>query len=200
MNKGKKGSNIQQKNGEKSNKKICITFIAVMAGLYLMGYFVGRMTARLQKSMSFAQLFGEMKQTAVQVLPVVFIVVSILGIVIPVAAFLSCNSLYKKLQKDMDNDVLWDTLEEKLNFPMILSNVFSMALFCLFFCELYEILVMGYGKNSSAQQGVVILGMVLFVIATVVGILILKLVVDMVKKLNPEKREMFWIFSFRRCG
>lgn len=96
MNKGKKGSNIQQKSGEKSNKK---------------------------------------------------------------------------LQKDMDNDVLWDTLEEKLNFPMILSNVFSMALFCLFFCELYEILVMGYGKNSSAQQGVVILGMVLFVISFVCAVL-----------------------------
>lgn len=200
MNKTKERSNsgIQKHADEKSNKKIYIIFAAFLVFLYAAGYVVGRLAAKAEKAVSFENLLALGTDFAVQALPIVFLVVSVVGIVFPVIVFLSCYSLYKRLQKERENDDLWDILEEKLNGPMICSNLFAMIELCLFFCCMYEFLVTDYGKNGGSQAVLRFGGVVLFLIAAVVDILIPKLTLDIEKKLNPEKRGNIFDLQFQK--
>lgn len=186
------------RNTRKSNKAIFITFIVVFLVLYAAGYFAGRMAAGVEGTDSFEQVTQTVKEFLINVLPIAFLAVSVLAIVIPTITFLSCNSMYKKLQNDRDNDDLWDSLEDRLNVPMILSNAFSIIDTCLFFCFLYVSLVMDYGKNGGYQTVIIIAGFLLFVIAAILEIVIPKLTLDIEKKLNPEKQGNILDFNFQR--
>lgn len=185
-------------NTRKSNKAIFITFIAVLLILYAAGYFVGRMVARVEGTVSFEQVTQTVKAFLIHALPIVFLVVSVLAIVILTIAFLSCNAMYKKLQNDRDNDDLWDLLEDRLNVPVILSNAFSIIDTCLFCCILYASLVTGYGKNGGYQTVILIAGFLLFVIAAILEIVIPKLILDIEKKLNPEKQGNVLDLNFQK--
>lgn len=185
-------------NIKKSNKAIFITFIAVILVLYVAGYFAGRMAVGMEGTDSFEQVTQRVKEFLINVIPIAFFAVSVLAIVIPTIAFLSCNSMYKKLQNDRDNDDLWDSLEDRLNVPMILSNAFSIIEVCLFFCFLYASLIMNDGKNGGYQTVILIVGFLLFVIAAILEIVIPKLILDIEKKLNPEKQGNILDFNFQK--
>lgn len=185
-------------NTKKSNKTIFITFIAVFFALYVAGYFGGRVAASMEGTASFEQVTQTVKEFLIGSLPIVFLVVSVSAIVILTIAFLSCNAMYKKLQNDRDNDDLWDSLEDRLNVPVILSSVFSILDVCLFCCFLYASMVTDYGKNGGYQKALVIAGFVFFVIASVMEIVIPKLILDIEKKLNPEKQGNILDFNFQK--
>ena len=182
----------------KSNKKIIITFIAVMVILYAAGYFIGRIAAEAERASGFNEIIKNWKHFLINLLPPVFAAVSAFAVMLPVIKFISCNSMYKELQKDRDNDDLWDTLEEKLNGPMICSNIFSVIEVFLFFSFLYVSLISDYGKNGGYQTVLIIADFVLFLIASVTEVLIPKLVIDIEKKLNPEKEGNLLDFRFHR--
>lgn len=185
-------------NAKKSNITAFITFIAVFLAVCVAGYFSGRMTARMEGAASFEQVTQSIKEFMIHALPIVFLVVSVLAILIMMISYLSCKSMYKKLQNDRDNDDLWDLLEDRLNVPVILSSVFSIIDICLFFCLLYVSMLTGYGKNEFYQNVLMIVGFYVFVIASVMEIVIPKLVLDIEKKLNPEKQGNILDYKFQK--
>lgn len=180
-------------NTKKSSKSIFITFIVALLVFFAVGYFGGRMAAGLESADSFEQVIQAGKEFLLHAFPIAFLAVSVLAIVIPTIAFLSCNSMYKKLQKDRDNDDLWDSLEDRLNVPLILSNAFSIIEICGFFCFLYAGCKMG-----GCQAVIVIAGFVLFAVAAILEIVIPKLILDIEKKLNPEKQGNILDFNFQK--
>ena len=172
----------------KNNLRIVITFILLLVVSCIAGFICGRLVAHAKEMGSVDNTIQIVKNIIRQSFPVVFIIVSILGVVVQIIAFGQCNLMYEKLQTDKENDDLWDSLEDKLNRPMILSNVFSMLNIVLFFCFLYDVLLFDYEKTERYGQLVTILGIIIFVIATIISIVITALTLNIEKKLNPEKQ------------
>jgi hypothetical protein len=171
--------NKQNKKSNKSNQRILIVFIIILAASMVGGYVFGRVMARAEKNVTLVNLFSEVKEFLVGAIPVAFIIVSIMGIIICVASFIRCYVMYKKLQNDKENDDLWDTLEDKLNQPMILSSAFLLVLLCLFLC---------FECQAQYQPALFIAINLLFVADCAMAIVIQKLIIDIEKKLNPEKQ------------
>jgi hypothetical protein len=169
-------------NDKKSNHKILIIFISILAVSAVGGYIAGRVVARAERNVSLVNLACEVKEFLVGATPFVFIVVSILGIIISLVSFMRCQVMYKKLQNDKENDDLWDALEEKLNQPMILSSAFCLVVLCLFLC------CMVIACQEQYQPVLFIAISLSFVADYVVVIVIQKLIIDIEKELNPEKR------------
>lgn len=185
----------RSENRKKSNKEIILIFIAVLVGCYVVGFALGILSAKAEGTAILENIITAVKTFVTNFILVAFMIVSALGILIPLTAFIKCNGMYQKLQSDRDNDELWDALEDQLNHPMILSNVFSMINLCLFFCVLQKNI---YGKEGGYPLVWVIVGVVLFFLASVVEILIPKLTLDIEKKLNPEKQGNVLDFQFRK--
>lgn len=186
-----------KKQKEKSTKKIFIIFVLVLAICFLAGYIVGKIMGKVDKAQGLDTVAAAIRAFAFDAIPILFAVVSFLGCLLPVIVYARCNTLYKQLQKERENDDLWDTLEDKLNVPMILSNIFSIVELCLFFCFLYEIEA-GYGKAGGYSSVMLVIAVVLFVITTGIEILIPKLTVDIEKALNPEKHGNVLDFQFHK--
>lgn len=171
---------------ERSNKRILITFILMIAACGGIGYFFGMITAKTEETDTLAKAVDVVKDVVLQSFPILFMIVAVLSIVIPTIAYIRCHKMYQKLQADRDNDELWDHLENALNGPMITSTLFSIANVCLFLCFVYGAVTAKiderYGKT------VVLIGLAVFVISTVMEILIPHLVVKIEKELNPEKK------------
>ena len=171
---------------ERSNKRILITFILMIVACGVIGYFFGMITAKSEETQTFAQTVDVMKNVVIQSFPVLFMIVAVLSIIIPTIGYIHCNKMYQKLKADRDNDELWDHLENALNGPLITSTLFSIANMCLFLCFVYGAVTdkidERYGKT------VLLIGLVVFVISTVMGIVIPHLVIKIEKELNPEKK------------
>ncbi len=177
---------MNNKKKERSDKRILLTFILMVAACGVIGYFFGMITAKTEETDTFAQAVEVMKDAVIQSFPVLFMIVAVLSIIIPAIAYIRCHKMYQKLQADRDNDELWDHLEDALNGPLITSSLFSIANMCLFLCFVYgavtDKLDERYGKT------VLLIGLVVFVISTVMGIVIPHLVIKIEKELNPEKK------------
>jgi hypothetical protein len=166
----------------RQNKKILILFIIILAASMAGGFTFGRLMSRAEKTVTLVNFACDAKEFLVRSIPGVFIIVSVFGIILPLVSFLKCYAMYKELQNDKENDDLWDTLEECLNQPMILSNAFFMVILCLFLC----CLITGY--QDEYPSAVLITIYLLFAATCVTGILIPKRTLDIEKKLNPEKQ------------
>jgi uncharacterized membrane protein len=174
--------NKQNKKGSKSNQKILLIFIAILAASMVGGFVFGRLMANAEDTVTLVNLARDIKEFFVRAIPVVFVITFVLGMILSLTSFLRCHMMYKKLQNDRENDDLWDALEEKLNQPIILTNSFFMVILCLFFCCLIT------EKQAAYSSVVFITIFLLFVAFGVMGILIPKMTIDIEKKLNPEKQ------------
>lgn len=100
---------------EKSNKKIVVEFVAFLVVSLLVGFTVGFFTGYTDELGGRDKAIELLKTSIMNSVPVLLIITATLGIVIPLFSFSKCKSMYDKLQKNMEDDDLWDTLEEKLN-------------------------------------------------------------------------------------
>jgi hypothetical protein len=174
--------NKQNKKSSKSNRKILLIFIAILAASMVGGFIFGRLMVRAEETVTLVNFARDTREFFVRAIPVLFVIASVLGMILSLTSFLRCNAMYKKLQNDRENDDLWDALEEKLNQPIILTNSFYMVILCLFFCCLIT-------ENRAAYSSAVFIAIfLLFVASCVMGILIPKMTIDIEKKLNPEKQ------------
>ena len=87
--------------------------ISALAICFLAGYIVGKIMGKVEKTQSFDAVVTAIRAFALDAIPILFAVVSLLGCLLPVIAYARCNMIYKQLQKDRENDDLWDTVEEK---------------------------------------------------------------------------------------
>jgi hypothetical protein len=172
----------KNKKGNKSDRRILIIFILIIAVSLVSGFVLGRLIRRAEQTVTLVTFVGDAKAFLISAVPAIFMIVTILGIILPLASFARCNVMYKKLQKDKENDDLWDTLEDTLNRPMILANAFSMVVLCLFCCFLI------IGIQGKEQTTLFKICFLLFIVFACVETQILKLTVEIEKKLNPEKQ------------
>lgn len=184
-------------NKKEDDKKIYIIFIAVMVVLYGAGYLAGRLIAKGEKNGNLEVLLTSMKNTLTVTVPLLFILLAVVSLIVVLMLYLSCKKMYKKLQDD-PNDDLWDLLEDKLNVPMILVNAMQIVDVFFFGFIIWLAEFASYGKNGDFETVVVVADFILFVLVLVAGMLVPKGIVDIEKKLNPEKQGNVFDFRFEK--
>lgn len=184
------------KKNKKSDKKIYITFIVVMAVLYGAGYLAGRLVARGEKSGNLEAVLKVLKNSFASIMPPFYLVLAVVSLFVVCMLYLSCKKMYKTLQADSENNNLWDCLDDKLNQSLILSNVMSIMNIFFFGCVIWLVEFVSYGKNGGYEAVIVIADCIFFVVLLAVELLVPKGIVDIEKKLNPEKQGNVFDFKF----
>ncbi|MDE6434467.1 MAG: DUF3169 family protein [Lachnospiraceae bacterium] len=184
------------KSNKKSDKKIYITFIVVMAVLYGAGYQAGRLVARGERSGSLEAVLGALKNSLTTVVPPLYFVLAVVFLIVVCILYLSCKKMYKALQNNPEDDDLWDCLEDKLNQPLILANVMSILNIFFFGCVTWMAEFNSYGKSGGYEAVIVIADCILFFVILAAVMLVPKGIVDIEKKLNPEKEGNVFDFKF----
>ena len=183
------------KSNKKSDKKIYITFIVVMVVLYEAGYLVGSLLAKGERNGSLKTVLEALKDS-LTVVPLLYFVLAIASLIAVGTLYLFCKKMYKNLQDNPEDDDLWDCLEDKLNQPMILSNVMGNLNLFFFGYVIWMAEFNSYGKNGGYETVIVIADSVLFFVILASEILVQKGVLDIEKKLNPEKQGNVFDFKF----
>lgn len=184
-----------KKNG-KSNKKIYITFIIILAISYGVGYAAGTLVGKAEKNGGMDTMLAILKDGLTFITPPLFLSLAVIFLIVVLIIFWSCKKMYKKLQVHPEDDDLWDTLEEKLNYPMILANVMMIMDVFFFACITWLAESTSYGNNGGYEAAILVADVILFVVVLIVGLFITKGTVDLEKKLNPEKQGNVFDFHF----
>lgn len=184
------------KSNKKDDRKIYITFFVVMAVLYGAGYLVGKFIARGEKSGSLEAVLEVLKNRLLVIVPPFYFVLAIAFLIVVCVLYMACRRMYQRQQEHPENDDLWDSLEDKLNWPLILSNTMQIINIFFFGCVIWLAEFNSYGRNGGYEMVIVIADSALFFVILAVGMLIPKGVVDIEKKLNPEKQGNVFDFQF----
>lgn len=166
MNKDKKSS-------------LLIKALALVLGLFAIGYVVGRVVGRLTKGVEFAELFTvDNNRTAGMIFAVIQAVVVIGGLL---AAYISFFRTKKRAEKwDGEDEDEIETIENALNFPIIMCSTVTVLGTILFSCACYFLL--------TEPRFFDILPTVTFLIGMLGSIILNEQTVTLEKKLNPEKK------------
>ncbi|MGN0496422.1 MAG: DUF3169 family protein [Lachnospiraceae bacterium] len=185
-----------KKSNKKSNAKIYITFIIVLVILYSVGYAAGTLVAKAEKNGSMDTMLATLKDSLTFIIPPLFPSLAVIFMITVLVLFLSCRKMYKKLQDHPEDDDLWDTLEEKLNCPLILANVMQITDVFFFACIIWLAEATSYGNNGGYETAILVADVISFIVVLIVGLFITKGTVDLEKKLNPEKQGNVFDFHF----
>lgn len=181
---------------KKSDAKIYMIFIGVMVVLYYAGYLVGSGIAKLQRGGNYEETMEMLKNKIVTVAPFLYAVFAIVALIVVLVLYLSCRKMEERLKKNPDDDDLWDKLEEKLNTPMIIANTMSIIDAFFIGCLFYIVEFYDFAKNGGIQAVIVVIDIFLVILVLAAGILIPKGIVDIEKRLNPEKEGNVFDFRF----
>lgn len=187
----KKTKNVK----EKSEKKHFLIFLAILvvgiaAGL-LMGVISGFLTDNVQIS---DEVLAEVKLGLAYIVPVAAVVINVIVFVIALLQFFKIKKMVKAWDGDDEKTIC--EIEYKLNWPLLFANVMMICNFIFFsvgveVCELPEL-----QENIAEILNFVV--MATFIISYVFEIIITKLVVDLEKKLNPEKQGSIFDMQFAK--
>lgn len=198
---------------KKKEVKKFIIFMIILAISFAGGLAIGAIIAMLKKDNGFDNLMQHLTDKCVVATPIVYFSLSTVLLIIIFILYGICNKQFKRIlnlkstQTDADMDLdddedetseldrLCDNLDNKLNYPLILSNIMlilSMFLFSAIFC------VIDYaGKKDTYSMLTISLSFVFFIGIYVVNIVIGRGCIEMTKKLNPEKEGYVFDTKFR---
>ena len=175
---------------KKDNKmSVLIKALALVLSLFAIGYVVGRVVGRLTKGMELSELFKvENVRAAGMFFAVIQTVVVIGGLL---AAFISFVRTKKRAEKwDGEDEDEIETIENALNFPMIMCSTVTILGTILFSCACYFLL--------TEPRFYDILPMAVFIIGMVGSIVLNEQVITLEKKLNPEKKGSTFDRNFQK--
>lgn len=179
---------------KKSNLRIYLTFVAVLVVLFFVGFGAGVLVETFQ-SKEFTDSIAELLRNLY--VPLANFVSLILNVLVGIT-FFRCVGMYKRLQKDMENEELWDKMESALNIPMIFATVNLIYSMILFSGLCYYSLFCDYAKKGPFEKAMVIAGVVLWIATYIISLGAEKLIIDYEKKLNPEKKGNMFDFGFQK--
>lgn len=164
----------------KKDKKgsLLIKAVALVLGLFVIGYIVGRIVGRLTKGVEFSELFEVKNVRGVGMFLAVLQAVVVIGGLL--AAYISFARTKKRANKwDGEDEEEIDAIENALNFPMITCSMVTILGTILFSCACYFLL--------TEPRIYDILPTATFIIGMVGSIVLNEQAVTLEKKLNPEK-------------
>lgn len=166
------------------NKKALKKYLLI----FVVAAFVGGILGGLSESIG-EQGLEMIKETVLYVLigmniyaiPAVIVICMIPSLIV----YIQCKRLYQN--GNAEDDVL-DEIEDKLNIPMLLTNVG--VILSLFFFSTNTILE----KDDTKMM----IAMIFFFLSVALGVLIQQKVVDLTKAMNPEKQGSVYDYDFAK--
>ena len=184
MNKAKR----QKK--EKSEIRLIIIFLLMLAVSGVGGYFFGRIGARYEEDMkAILQIVANGTLTA---LPIFYVVIN----TIVIGASLIVYIIAKKEANHWDGETeeVIDEIEKKLNYSIIPINILMIADVFFYGAMIYIVMYTDLGNSKGDELFAFATGVFLATYALMV--ILNKLIVDLVKKLNPEKKGSIFDVNF----
>jgi len=179
----------KQKN-QKSEIKLIIIFLLVLAASYVGGYFFGTMGARYEDTMK--ELLQVVAGGATLVFPMFYVFVNALVIVASLVIYIVARN--KAALWDGESEEVIDGVEKRLNWSVTLINILMIA--DIFFYGVMVYISAYTTVGESFDDELFILGTVTFLVSYALMMVLYKLIMDLVKKLNPEKRGSVFDIKF----
>ncbi len=165
---------------EKSGLKSLIIFVLLMIVMFIVGTLVGAGTACLQDSDKFMNALSGAFDAVFRAVPFICLMGISIAMIVVLCLYGNCNAMYQKLQKDMEDDKLWDSLENRMNVTMIMINILIVA--DMFFFGI----IMAYFDSYNIV--ILVVDMVLVAVVGVLNIVLCGKLVNIEKSLNPQKK------------
>lgn len=180
---------------KKENRKVVIKFFIILALCMTSGGAAGYLMGTYEDTFrSFMGNFASMKDILIFIVPAVYFLLS-------AALLIPAYAIYFRQKKiafswDGEEEDVIESVEVKLNQPLLLVNI-STIIGLLYMSILFELLI--NTQNAAPEQRMAAtVGLILFVAAYALGFWLNKLIVDLEKKLNPEKRGNVFDMNFQK--
>lgn len=171
-----------KKNVSVLRKSVQIVVIMLICGIA--GYGCGRLAVIFEDKGIIESLADVLKTAAIYSMPIIYPAVIIALLVISSCRYFKAKHMFKTLSEDDEDKML--EIEHSLNLPSMLLSfclILSLTLFAVF-VETIEL-----SKFSDSVKGTIILAAsAFFIMSYIVLFVIMRQCVELVKKINPEKR------------
>lgn len=181
---------------EKSEKRALISFLIFMVIAWTAGFFFGKLAKKGENLAAAKAVFETIQKALIVASPYILLFVNVILILLTFVFFWQVKKLQKEYEKNMDDEFLFDRLEQKLNLPLFTSNLLLISNFFLFSAMVWVIEFTDYG--SKYENLFYALTMILFVLVFVSMIMINRAVLQIEKSLNPEKRGSIFDLNFNK--
>lgn len=178
-------SNKENKTVNQPEGKKILKFILGMIGIYLVGFLFGIGGAFAEDILRSEELINTVENVFSAVVPVVFVVLNL-------GMFAISMAIYFKAKKMADNwdgedEEVIDTIEKKLNIVTVACNI-VMVCNCFFFGAMVQIGEVA--KGAEVDIPFTTFTTTAFLVSLGLSFIVAKLVVDLIKRLNPERRSV----------
>lgn len=171
-------------NRQKTKKEIYTKFAVLSLGGAGIGFIAGFAGAWIT-DMYEGDLWGGLREIGTAAVPVIYVLVMTVG-------FLYCFINYGKAKKmfanwNREDESILDEVDKILEKALTPSNILMVCNFFFYSAMIYISDIRAW-EGRMEQTFLMVFGIIIFVIDKVLLIILQKLVVDLTKQLNPEKR------------
>ena len=183
-------SKEKKRKGEKSEVKLIIIFLLILVAAYWGGYFFGTMGARYEEGIK--NVLQVAANGMINLFPILYVVINV--VVIVSSLFIYINARKNARLWDGESEEVINEVETKLNWSLTPLNILT-ALDLFFYGAM--VYISEYTKLGEVYgDELFVLGTVTFVLSYAFIVILTKCIVDLVKKLNPEKRGSIFDLQF----
>lgn len=191
MSEAKKVNNTK----EKSEKKYFLIFMVLMVLSLIGGAFVGVLMKIIEYYIDITtDMQVRLKVVLAYLIPAVSIAANIVTFVIALVQYLRMKKKAANWDEEEEEPIL--EIEYKLNWPVLIANVMMICNMVLFSVGTALSTVPEIGEDTSEVLSMVCV--LNFLVSLIFEFIILKLVIDLEKKLNPEKRGSIFDVNFAK--
>ena len=170
-----------------------IKFMGIMLLCFIGGGIGGFASAFLEDRITFDVL--ELRKVLNNIVPIVFGVLNVVGFLVAFVIYFKAKKMADKWDGEEEEAI--DMIERLLNYPVLISTAIVIVNFP-FQAILMELSGLT-GEDSLVECGYMYyVGTTFFVVGLVLKMVIDKLVVDLEKRLNPEKRGSVFDMQFSK--
>lgn len=183
---------MSKQKKEKSEIKIIIIFLLALALSYVGGYFFGTIGARYEESMK--AILHIVANGVINVFPMFYVFINAMVLIASLVIYIIAK---KQSQSwDGESEEIIDNVEKNLNKSIILINILMVSDVFFYGVMVYITMYTKLGDNFGDE--LFVLGTVVFIVSYALMMVLYKLIVDLVKKLNPEKRGSVFDIKFTK--
>lgn len=171
-----------------SKKSIFIKAAIFMVCAYLAGFLAGKVTFLLEKNGNLDDVVIGLKTLFIKSVPVGYVAAGVISFVVLFVLFAGCKRKFRYVTTHEEDEEALDELEQQFNPPYILANTMMVVSLFFFICDLCIAEMTDYGSESLLEKGMLIAGGVMTVAVIIAVLVISHQMIEMEKKLNPEKQ------------
>ncbi len=174
-------NNTQNKENVSEGKKI-IKYLIGLVGIYLIGFIGGFAAFKVRNILTNEAMLQGIFNVITKVIPWIYVMVNVLVFVIGIAIYFNAKKMVDSWDGE-EEDTL-DTVEKKLNVVTVSYNIVT-VLNCFFYGVMIEICEMP--KVSTMNIPLSVFANISFLGFLAMNLVVGKLVVDLIKRINPER-------------